>query len=258
MREGCCARNPALDVRAPKQEAAAHHARCGSDGPAAGFRADDSLSARDKAIMELFYSSGLRLASSWASICLARPQGPHRARARQGQQDPHRAGRPSGLERCGWLKSARGAGQAPPSSSRRCSSAAAAGALRRAVQLRVAPGRAGRGSACTSTRTCSAIPLRPICSSPAAICAACRSCSDTPTSAPPRSTPTWISSTWQGLRRRASARARRRRRLKGLIARPHQHDHDPKRIYGTTILAVRRNGRVAVGGDGQVTLGRAS
>jgi len=31
--------------------------------------------------------------------------------------------------------------------------------------------------------------------------------------------------------------------------------HDPQRIYGTTILAVRRNGRVAVGGDGQVTLG---
>src|SRR3981189_3468938 len=33
-------------------------------------------------------------------------------------------------------------------------------------------------------------------------------------------------------------------------------NHDPKRIYGTTILAVRRNGRVAVGGDGQVTLGQ--
>ena len=31
--------------------------------------------------------------------------------------------------------------------------------------------------------------------------------------------------------------------------------HDPKRIYGTTILAVRRAGKVAVGGDGQVTLG---
>src|SRR5476649_1331216 len=34
-------------------------------------------------------------------------------------------------------------------------------------------------------------------------------------------------------------------------------DHDPKRIYGTTILAVRRQGRVAVGGDGQVTLGQS-
>jgi ATP-dependent HslUV protease subunit HslV len=33
-------------------------------------------------------------------------------------------------------------------------------------------------------------------------------------------------------------------------------NHDPHRIYGTTILAVRRDGRVAVGGDGQVTLGQ--
>ena len=33
--------------------------------------------------------------------------------------------------------------------------------------------------------------------------------------------------------------------------------HDPERIYGTTILAVRRDGRVAVGGDGQVTLGQS-
>ncbi len=32
--------------------------------------------------------------------------------------------------------------------------------------------------------------------------------------------------------------------------------HDPDRLYGTTILAVRRAGRVAVGGDGQVTLGQ--
>ena len=34
-------------------------------------------------------------------------------------------------------------------------------------------------------------------------------------------------------------------------------NHDPERIYGTTILAVRRGGRVAVGGDGQVTLGQS-
>jgi ATP-dependent HslUV protease subunit HslV len=34
-------------------------------------------------------------------------------------------------------------------------------------------------------------------------------------------------------------------------------NHDPERIYGTTILRVRRNGHVAVGGDGQVTLGQS-
>ena len=33
-------------------------------------------------------------------------------------------------------------------------------------------------------------------------------------------------------------------------------NHDPNTTYGTTILAVRRNGQVAVGGDGQVTLGQ--
>ena len=33
-------------------------------------------------------------------------------------------------------------------------------------------------------------------------------------------------------------------------------NHEPQTIYGTTILAVRRNGRVAIGGDGPVTLGQ--
>ena len=50
-------------------------------------------------------------------------------------------------------------------------------------------------------------------------------------------------------------------RLERALSRPHGTNtcmkHDPDRIYGTTILAVRRNGRVAVGGDGQVTLGQS-
>ncbi len=33
--------------------------------------------------------------------------------------------------------------------------------------------------------------------------------------------------------------------------------HHPDRLYGTTILAVRRHGKVALGGDGQVTLGQS-
>lgn len=32
-------------------------------------------------------------------------------------------------------------------------------------------------------------------------------------------------------------------------------NHDPATMYGTTILMVRKNGTVAIGGDGQVTLG---
>jgi ATP-dependent HslUV protease, peptidase subunit HslV len=40
---------------------------------------------------------------------------------------------------------------------------------------------------------------------------------------------------------------------RGAVELPMQHH--PDRIYGTTILAVRRQGKVAMGGDGQVTLG---
>jgi integrase/recombinase XerC len=63
MREGHCARNPALDVRAPKPKKRLP-ATLDPDqmGRLLAFRVDDSLSVRDKAIMELFYSSGLRLA----------------------------------------------------------------------------------------------------------------------------------------------------------------------------------------------------
>ena len=62
MREGHCALNPALDVRAPKAKKRLP-ATLDADqmGRLLAFRVDDSLSARDKAIMELFYSSGLRL-----------------------------------------------------------------------------------------------------------------------------------------------------------------------------------------------------
>jgi integrase/recombinase XerC len=63
MREGHCARNPAREVRAPKAKKRLP-ATLDADqmGRLLAFRVDDSLSARDKAIMELFYSSGLRLA----------------------------------------------------------------------------------------------------------------------------------------------------------------------------------------------------
>jgi integrase/recombinase XerC len=62
VREGHCVRNPALDVRAPKSSKRLP-ATLDADqmGRLLAFRVEDSLSARDKAIMELFYSSGLRL-----------------------------------------------------------------------------------------------------------------------------------------------------------------------------------------------------
>ncbi len=62
VREGHCRRNPAQDVQAPKSKKRLP-TTLDADQMARllEFRADDSLSARDKAIMELFYSSGLRL-----------------------------------------------------------------------------------------------------------------------------------------------------------------------------------------------------
>jgi integrase/recombinase XerC len=62
MREGAVKNNPALDVRAPKTKKRLP-ATLDADqmGRLLDFRVDDTLSARDKAMMELFYSSGLRL-----------------------------------------------------------------------------------------------------------------------------------------------------------------------------------------------------
>ena len=62
MREGHAKNNPALEVRAPKSKKRLP-ATLDADqmGRLLAFRVDDALSARDKAMMELFYSSGLRL-----------------------------------------------------------------------------------------------------------------------------------------------------------------------------------------------------
>jgi integrase/recombinase XerC len=62
MREGCCTQNSALDVRAPKaKKRLPTTLDTDQMGRLLEFRVHDALSTRDKAIMELFYSSGLRL-----------------------------------------------------------------------------------------------------------------------------------------------------------------------------------------------------
>ena len=62
LREGCCTMNPGEDVRAPKiKKRLPTTLDADQMGRLLAFRVDDSLSMRDKAIMELFYSSGLRL-----------------------------------------------------------------------------------------------------------------------------------------------------------------------------------------------------
>jgi integrase/recombinase XerC len=63
LREGIIRGNPCIDVRAPKAKKRLP-ATLDADQMAKllAFRADATLDVRDKAIMELFYSSGLRLA----------------------------------------------------------------------------------------------------------------------------------------------------------------------------------------------------
>ncbi len=62
LREGSIATNPAIDIQAPKAKKRLP-ATLDADQMARllEFRADDTFDTRDKAIMELFYSSGLRL-----------------------------------------------------------------------------------------------------------------------------------------------------------------------------------------------------
>jgi integrase/recombinase XerC len=62
LREGAAERNPADEVRAPKTKKRLPAALDADQmGRLLEIRADDALAVRDKAIMELFYSSGLRL-----------------------------------------------------------------------------------------------------------------------------------------------------------------------------------------------------
>jgi integrase/recombinase XerC len=62
MREKVCSTNPAHEVRAPKSKKRLPTTLDTDQmGRLLQFRTDDTLSTRDKAILELFYSSGLRL-----------------------------------------------------------------------------------------------------------------------------------------------------------------------------------------------------
>lgn len=62
VREHCCTTNPAHELRAPKSKKRLPTTLDTDQmGRLLKFRTDDTLSTRDKAMLELFYSSGLRL-----------------------------------------------------------------------------------------------------------------------------------------------------------------------------------------------------
>ncbi len=197
MREGHCGRNPALDVRAPKSKKRLP-ATLDADqmGRLLAFRVDDSLSARDKAIMELFYSSGLRL-SELVDLKLTGIDLKDRTVRVLGKGSKTRivpVGRQAveALEK--WLQVRAGlvkAGQAlfVGRSGRPLSV--------RAVQLRVGAWGRRQGIGIHIHPHLFRHSFAPICSSPAATCAACRNCWVMPISGPPRYTPTSISSIWR-------------------------------------------------------------
>jgi len=174
-REGEVTHNPAADVPAPRaRKRLPTTLDADTMARLLEFRADDRLGLRDKAIMELFYSSGLRL-SELIGLDLADLDLRDRTVRVLGK------GRKARIVPVG-----RRAAEALSRSARAsCRSASPAG-------------RGCRACPSTCTRTCSATPSPRTCSSRPVTCAPCRSCSATPTSAPRRSTPTLISSTSPG------------------------------------------------------------
>ena len=119
--------------------ASARHAGCRPDRPAARSasrrRARAARSRHHGAV--LFLGAAPRGAGG-AGDHRRRPRRPHRARARQGCQDAHRAGGPQGLRRAARAGCANAA-RSPTSTKRRCSSGRNGARLKsRAIQLRIA------------------------------------------------------------------------------------------------------------------------
>ena len=199
VRERVVASNPAVDMRAPEGGADACPARSMSTSSTScsTFRAEDALAVRDRAIMELFYSSGLRLDElvglDIAQLDLADRTVRVLGKGRKTRIVP--VGRKAIEALRVWLRErAALAGTGEDGVVRRQERRAAEASRRSSCASRT--GRGARACRRTSIRTCSAIHSPRICLNRVRICAACRSCSATPTSPPRRSTPTLISPTW--------------------------------------------------------------
>src|SRR5882762_377826 len=160
------------------------------------------------------------------------------------------------------MRSGSGCGSArrSPSPARpRCSwGAPANGSVRGQCRLAWLTGRAGKVWICACIRTFSGTHSPRTCLNQAVSCAVYRSCSATPTSPRRRSTLILTSSTlpaFTTLHTRGRAEKLERTRHRARPSRSSMADKLEFDPHGTTIVAVRRNGAVAMGGDGQVTLG---
>jgi hypothetical protein len=199
LREGRLGANPAQGIRAPKTERKlpttfeADHLCALLDQA----QSEDPLALRDRAMIELFYSSGLRLAElvsiNLNDIDLEDASLEVLGKGAKSRRVPVGVPRPS--RPCG--AGIRYAGNSPAPGKRPSSSASAVTASTPAPSSSASStGRWYRAPAATCTPTCCATPSPATCWNPPATCAPSRNSSAMPISAPPRSTPTWIFSTW--------------------------------------------------------------
>jgi integrase len=197
VREGVAASNPAVEIRAPKA-ARRLPGTLDVDQITQLLEAPtgDALAVRDRAIMELFYSSGLRLAEL-VGLGLTDVDLVDRTARVLGKGAKTRIV-PVGRKACEAIRpGCANAAHSPGSTRLPCSWAATATGSSRAPCSCASPtGRGARGCRAVSIRTCSGIRSRRICLNRVRICVVSRSCSATPTSPPPRSTLTLISPTW--------------------------------------------------------------
>jgi integrase/recombinase XerC len=235
-RAGRVTGNPGHEVRAPK---AARRLPQTLDADQMArlleIPAGDHLTTRDRAIMELLYSSGLRLAElvglEMGSLDLKDRLVHVMGKGKKGRIVP--VGRAAVRALKGWLKERATLARADESALFVGRNGARLGG--RAVQARVAYWARRQGlNRCPCTRTCSGIRSPRTCWSRVASCAGCRSCSDMRTSRPPRSIPTLTSSTWPASTTLPTrAHAARPRAARPWRAMTEHARFDP---HGTTIL----------------------
>lgn len=195
-REGLCDHDPANGLSPPKGERRLPKTL---DTDRAlqlleGAIEDDFLALRDQAILELFYSSGLRLSEltglNMDQLDLA--DGLVEVLGKGSKIRVLPVGKRPG-KRCwrGCLCAAW-----PTRKTTRCSSASAAPGLARGPSSCGLKPQASASWGRTCTRTCCVIHLPAICWNRLRIYVRCRNCSGMRTLKPRRSIPIWISSTW--------------------------------------------------------------
>ena len=148
LREGELQRNPAVDVRAPKAaQAPAARSTPTRWRACSTFRGDDSLGgARQGDHGAVLFVGPAPRGAGRPRPGRPRPARPHGARARQGQQDAHRAGRPQGRRGAAALARA-SARRSPASASPPCSSAERHAPRHRASCSGASPTGPGAGTA---------------------------------------------------------------------------------------------------------------